>query len=95
VRGMSAAVMPMRKTVSAPAIFGSAAAHAIASSTTAALARPVADFLVRIAQISFSNSMIISYATACNGCANDGVFRRIAIDGTTPCDCVRRKDTSA
>jgi hypothetical protein len=46
--------MPMRKTVSALAIRGSAAAHAIASITTAAAARPFADFSVRIAQISFS-----------------------------------------
>jgi hypothetical protein len=85
----------MRKTVSARAIRGSAAAQAIASITTAAVARLFADFSVRIAQISFSNSMIISYATVCNACANDGIYRRIAIDGTTPCDCIRRKDTSA
>jgi hypothetical protein len=45
--------MPMRKTVSALAIRGSAAAHAIVSIMTAA-ARPFADFSVRIAKISFS-----------------------------------------
>jgi hypothetical protein len=40
-------------------------------------------------------SMTISYATVCNACANDGIYRRIAIEGTTPCDGARRKDTSA
>jgi hypothetical protein len=51
---MSAAVMPMRKTVSAPAIRGNPAAHAIASIMTAALARPFADFSVRIVGNPFS-----------------------------------------
>jgi hypothetical protein len=59
---MSAAVMPMRKTVSAPAIRGSPAAHAIASNIAAALARPFADFSVRIAEIPFRLSVTISYA---------------------------------
>jgi hypothetical protein len=45
---MSAAVMPMRKTVSAQAIRGSAAKIPTAT-ITAANARPFADFPVRIA----------------------------------------------
>src|ERR1700716_2834420 len=55
VRGMSAAVMPMRRTVSAPAICGKAAG-AVASLMAAIVARPFPDLLVRIAGIPLSAS---------------------------------------
>jgi hypothetical protein len=51
---MSAAVMPMRKIVSALAARGSAADTASASIPAVTKARPVPHFLVRIAVKSFS-----------------------------------------
>jgi hypothetical protein len=46
---MSAAVIPMRMIVSAPAIRGSPAAEAIPSMTAAVIARLFPDFSIRIA----------------------------------------------
>src|ERR1700722_3376918 len=71
---MSAAVMPMRKVVSAPAMPGSPTRSAATSSVSAALANPLPDFPVLIAINSFSALVAISYAFSCNACANDGGF---------------------
>jgi hypothetical protein len=67
---MSAAVMPMRKTVSAPAICGNAKAAATVSIMRAVVVRLFTGLSLRIAVISFSTLLINCYAILCNGCAN-------------------------
>ena len=68
VRGISAAVMPMRRTVSAAANCGSTAST-VASIKARAVVRPCPDFLVRISTIPSQLQVIISYANLCNACA--------------------------
>ena len=68
VRGMSAAVMPMRKTVSAPALRGSPSAETAASIATASSARLFPHFSLRIPANPFLYFcwliLMQSYATA-------------------------------
>src|SRR5882757_4942272 len=66
---MSAAVMPMRRTVSAAAIRGSPATAASASIKAAAVARLCPDFSLRIAAIPSQLLVTICYAIVCNGYA--------------------------
>src|SRR4051812_8833907 len=67
---MSAAVMPIRNTVSAAAMCGNAKADAMVSIRNVVAVRLFADFSVRIVVSSFSTSLINSYAILCNSCAN-------------------------
>jgi len=66
---MSAAVIADAQNRSAPATPGSAASRATPG--FASTARPVPDFRTTSLQTPFVLSMAISYATPCNGCANN------------------------
>jgi hypothetical protein len=68
---MSAAVMPMRSTVSAAAMHGKAAAAAKASTAAAIATRFFRDFSLNIVTIPLRLSVIIFDAIVCNAYAND------------------------
>jgi hypothetical protein len=68
---MSAAVMPMRNTVSAAAICGKVKADATVSIIKAVVVRLFTGLSVRIAVIFLLGLLLTnSYAILCNGCAN-------------------------
>ena len=72
VRGMSAAVMPIRSVVSAAADSGSAVDHRQHYNRQGRPAFP--KFLVRIAVISFLLQVTNSYANVCNAHAKGGLL---------------------